>query len=532
MPSMIRVLLISASAVPMLAAAQVKPEWTVAQAIVAPKIAVTAPQILVSEVVFSGNSIFSQVQLQSIVAPGMGQQMSLDDIRGLADQVKNYYHQAGYRLANVVVPKQRFEQGKPIELVVTEGWLDQINVSGNQRYPSQRVTSALNAHQVSAGKAFTFTDLESALTRLNRMSGIATEATLKAGDTVGATTLTVRVNESPRVRGAVEINNYGSKNTGEVRVIPSVELSNVTGRGDVLSALALQTLSGEGAFFSRLAYELPIGYQGYRVASFYSQGNSSVGGDFSALQVRGDNKSVGIGVLKEFIRSPQRVDIVDAWVESHDIKQEILGTTTSDDRVRKLRLGYTRESSGTNQRSVVAAQLHYGLGAVLGGMENNSPLSSRAVSGGDNRFTKLTLELSRLQRLSPRSLLIPRVTLQVSSDPLVIGEQISIGGFYSVAGHTPSAFSGDSGLVLNLEGRYAMRPNDDRWQYFARLDHGRVIVNKTFIGQRRQEDLTGAAFGILATPLQQLSFRLEYALPIGDETEDGHTVYAQVRYQF
>ena len=129
-------------------------------------------------------------------------------------------------------------------------------------------------------------------------------------------------------------------------------------------------------------------------------------------------------------------------------------------------------------------------------------------------------------------MIIPRATVQVSSDPLVVGEQISIGGFYSVAGHAPSAHSGDSGILLNLEGRYAARPNDDRVQYFARLDHGRVLVNKTFIGQRRQEDLTGAALGIIANPWRNVSFRLEYAKPIGDRTEDGQYFYAQARYQF
>lgn len=527
-----KLMFIGVATVPVVAFAQVKPEWAVASAIVAPKPAVSAPQLVVSQVIFTGNSVFSQDVLQSVIAPDLGKQMTLDDIRGLADQVKSHYHQSGYRLANVVVPKQRFESGKPVELVITEGWLDRVEVSGNQRYASRRVMNALSAHSVSSGTAFKFNDLERALTRLNRQSGITTAATLKAGDELGATTLAVSVTEAPRVRGAVEINNYGSKNTGEVRIIPSIEVPNATGRGDVFSMLALKSLSGEGTFFGRMAYEIPLGHKGYRLSAFYSQGNSSVGGDFSTLDVRGDNKSIGVGVLKEFIRSPQRVDVFDAWLESHDIKQEVLGLTTSDDRVRKLRLGYTRENSAAKHRTVISTQLHQGLGAVLGGMKNNSVLSSRSVSGADNQFTKLTVELSRLQRLNARTLIIPRATLQVSSDPLVVGEQISIGGFYSVAGHAPSAHSGDSGIVLNLEGRYAARPNDDRVQYFARLDHGRVLVNKTFIGQRRQEDLSGAAIGITANPWRNISFRLEYAKPIGDRTEDGQYVYAQARYQF
>ena len=206
-----KLMFIGVAIVPVVAFAQVKPEWAVASAIVAPKPAVSAPQLVVSQVVFTGNSVFSQDVLQSVIAPDLGKQMTLDDIRGLADQVKSHYHASGYRLANVVVPKQRFESGKPVELVITEGWLDRVEVSGNQRYASRRVMNALSAHSVSSGAAFKFNDLERALTRLNRQSGITTAATLKAGDELGATTLAVSVTEAPRVRGAVEINNYGSK---------------------------------------------------------------------------------------------------------------------------------------------------------------------------------------------------------------------------------------------------------------------------------------------------------------------------------
>ena len=47
---------------------------------------------------------------------------------------------------------------------------------------------------------------------------------------------------------------------------------------------------------------------------------------------------------------------------------------------------------------------------------------------------------------------------------MVSGEQISIGGYNSVVGQNPSEYSGDNGFNLNLEGRYTLLPQNDKYQ--------------------------------------------------------------------
>lgn len=520
-------LLVLAMALPLVSQAATAPAWSVLNASKS-----AASSLVVTDVVFSGNQLFSQDELLTVIEPNLGQAMTLDQIKELAGSVTTYYHDRGYKLTRVVVPEQKFSSKKPVEMVVLEGRLSSIQVTGAERFRSERVAQALGAYGVQEGQPFTFTSVEQGLTQLNRLSGVSTTATLKPGEEQGSTTIEVVVKESPRVSGAVEINNYGSKSTGRNRLMPSVDLKNLTGIGDVLSVLVLRSLSGEGTTFGRVSYQRPIGFKGYKFGAFYSQGDTTVGGSLAALDVRGDNQSIGFGVLKENIRSAQRVDTLEAWLESHDLRQEALGTTTSDDKVRKLRLGYTTDRSVPGARTVLSLQAHQGLGSMLGGMPNGSKLSSRAVSGADNQFTKVTADWSHMRRLGARALVIPRLSAQFTTNPLVVGEQISIGGAYSIAGQTPSAFSGDYGIVANLEGRYAVRENDDRFQYLARLDHGHVFVNKTFIGQRKQNDLTGAAIGLIANPIPNLSMRLEYARPIGEKTDDSQYIYAQLRYQF
>ena len=106
-----------------------------------------------------------------------------------------------------------------------------------------------------------------------------------------------------------------------------------------------------------------------------------------------------------------------AWVEGTDLDQDMLGVRIAQDRVRKLRLGVALDHTDLSGRTLVSFDLHRGLGENLGGMDDNSSLSSRSFAGADNDFTKLTIDLTRIQRLNARTLLIPRLYGQYAFDP-------------------------------------------------------------------------------------------------------------------
>ena len=165
-------------------------------------------------------------------------------------------------------------------------------------------------------------------------------------------------------------------------------------------------------------------------------------------------------------------------------------------------------------------------------MDDNSPLSSRAYSGGDNKFTKFTFDVARIERIASRWTLTPRLSGQYSTAPLVSAEQWTIGGVSSVAGYMPSYYAGDSGYTASLEARFQVLPDNSRYQAFARVDHGRIFIRTPFINQDSNAHLTGATLGVQALPIDALELRLEATTPIGDQDGKGEAVYAQARYRF
>ncbi|WP_386365230.1 ShlB/FhaC/HecB family hemolysin secretion/activation protein [Stutzerimonas tarimensis] len=488
--------------------------------------------VMVSQVSFSGNRTFTADQLSALIAHDIGRPMTLKDMRDLAEKIQQHYHASGYRLVKVVVPVQDFANQQALQLVVMEGWLGNIKVIGNQRYSDERVAAALRATGVVESETFALESVERALTRLNRQSGIEVRSTLQPGEETGSTDLIVEVEEAPRIQGAIEANNYGNETTGEHRLIPSIRLANLTGRGDELNALAMTSIGQGDVSFQYIDYAVPVNALGTKARAYYSQGNVTVGREFRVLDIEGDNRSWGLGVSHDYIRSARNIYSVEGWLESQDLEQKMLGIVSSEDQIRKLRLRFGLDRTDLYGRTLGSLDLHQGLGEMLGGMDDESSLSSRSYARADNSFTKLSFDLVRLQRLSPRVVMIPRLYGQYAFDSLVSSEQWAIGGITSVAGHPSSVYSGDHGFTASLEGRYSLFSDNDRYQLFSRLDHGQVYIKQPFIDQDDSQDLTGVTFGLQARPLDSVDLRLDWALPIGDKTDKSSYLHAQLRYRF
>jgi len=89
---------------------------------------------------------------------------------------------------------------------------------------------------------------------------------------------------------------------------------------------------------------------------------------------------------------------------------------------------------------------------IFGATADSSASLSRA--GAHTDFTKVTVSLKRVQLLwGPFSAAL-NIQGQFSPVPLVVGEQITFGGYEIGRGYEPSALSGDSGIGASAELRY------------------------------------------------------------------------------
>ncbi len=493
-----------------------------------------AESVFVAGVRFSGNSVFTDAELQALISDRVGALLTFADLRAIAESVDAHYHRHGYRLARTVIPEQDFARAdQTVELRVLEGTLGEVRIQGTERASEERVARLVHEHiGMRSGDVVDVQHLERSLANLNRTTDLQIRSTLQAGSATGSTDLIVIVEEPEFFSAYVETNNFGSVSTGRYRISPGFQLNGLSPRGDTLAFNAVLSPESSNLYAGQIHYRTPIGQGRTVVGAYVSGGNFDVGRELAVLEIEGRNRAWGVGMSRGLMSTLSSSLTLDAWLESRDLRQQMLGFTTSDDRIRKLRLGVTWDHSGGAGRTFVAANVHVGLGERLGAMEDDSLMSSRSFAGADNNFTRLSLDVTRVQPLTDRWLMLARLTGQHAFDSVVAGEQWAIGGAGSVRGHAQSVYSGDSGQTLMVEARYTILPGNERYQLVTFAEHGRVAVRTPLIGQPKSRDLTGAGVGMRAA-IDRWQLRADVGVPVGRVKTDGSTVVnAQLMYRF
>jgi hemolysin activation/secretion protein len=162
-----------------------------------------------------------------------------------------------------------------------------------------------------------------------------------------------------------------------------------------------------------------------------------------------------------------------------------------------------------------------GFGELLGGMDNNALQTTR--QGADNRFTKATLTTGRIQGLAHGVLLVMRANGQATTGPVVVIEQMLLGGPDSVRGYQLGERFVDEGYTVSAETRVPFFPSVlGSTQAAVFIDHGAGRLRNPQPGEKPSSSLTGTGVG-LQTELSYFSTRLRFdvGFPIGPKPVGG-----------
>jgi hemolysin activation/secretion protein len=185
----------------------------------------------------------------------------------------------------------------------------------------------------------------------------------------------------------------------------------------------------------------------------------------------------------------------------------------------KVGVNYDRlDLSGRTYFSLYGFQ---GLGEMLGGMNDNSPQATRR--GADNRFTKATLNAGRIQSLGHDVLLVVRANGQATTGPIVVIEQMLLGGPDSVRGYQLGERFVDEGYTVSAETRIPFFPSVfGPTQAAAFIDYGAGRIRNPQPGEQSSSSLTGTGVG-MQTELPYFSTRLRFdvGFPIGPKPIGG-----------
>ena len=249
----------------------------------------------------TGLSVLPEDTVLALLEAYRGPGRSFDDLEAAARVVEDRLRDDGYLLAQAYLPAQKVEDGV-VEIAVLEGRIGRVTLEGSDRVPVSRSVIGDLLAALPPGTVIRDDTVERALFLTGDLRGLEVRSVLQPGATPGTADLVLTLAPAPRFRASLDLDNFGSRFTGEHRLSAGFEWNSPFERGDLLAARVLRS-SGGRLTFGRASYLAPIGSFGTKIGAAYSTLEYRLGtSEFRALDAGGTAEVKSAFVLHPFLR--------------------------------------------------------------------------------------------------------------------------------------------------------------------------------------------------------------------------------------
>jgi hemolysin activation/secretion protein len=476
-----------------------------------------------------GNTLFSDAQLQAVVAPYLDKSTDMGGLLEAAAAIRRFYRDRGYLLTEAYLPQQQFSaSGGTVTIQVLEARIGQVRVRVDGSGISQSLPEQIVRTHLHPGDYISEYTLEKPILLLRDLPGYDATASVEPGSNVGEADILVVVKPyGNRFDGSVGLDNFGVRSAGEWRAFVDVNANNLTGRGDLLSA-RLQTANESGSNLYRIGYSMPVGGYATKIGLSATRNEYALGHQFAALGATGVADVFGLSVTHPFIRSRAKNFLGAVTLERKNLRDETdTPQTERDGRVSLIRLsalGNFVDNVGTGSFNSYALSFAHGKAEL----DANAAQIDQGPAGlnTSGTFSKANLEFVRTMYLNSASRFIATAQAQWASKNLVSAEKFTIGGVAGVRGYPAGEGVGDSGAILNLEYQHLLPDFGSGVPLNASVfyDVGwiRYNMHNTLNLDPNDETLSSLGFGLTAGTYgrwllsAQLAWRLDRAPSTGD----------------
>ena len=257
-----------------------------------------------------------------------------------------------------------------------------------------------------------------------------------------------------RVSGIVAADNLGSKTIGPVRLTAVATIAHLLAADDAVTftAATVPFMPRELAY-GAVRYAKRVSSDGTEVQLGYSYGAVHPGSYLADRDIDGRSWSAQAAVSRPVLRRRNASMWLQASFDVRSIKQDSADELVRRDRVSAVRLrayGYATLWGGVLRASATVNRGVDLFAATVAG----DPLSSRGDASGE--FTSFSFAADWSGALVGR--LGARLSLagQVAGEPLLIAEEMGLGGTEFLRPYDYSERSGDNGIVASTELHYAL----------------------------------------------------------------------------
>lgn len=402
-----------------------------------------------------GNTKLTKSQIETALSPFTNKKLSSIGLYKAANALMSAYRHkdVGLFTARVYLPEQSIQDGI-VTLHVYEGVLEEggvILINSGKNIHDQTVHSILKKNLTTG--IMTRKEFERTILLIEDLPGISSYSTIYPGEQVGGARYLMQIVDESKITGNVDIDNFGSVYTGEVRYGFTVYFNSPTKRGDQLTMRYVT--SGNDSNYGFLSYDILVSGNGMRAGLSLDYLDYKLGKQYRSLDSKGDALNTRFFVNYPFLRS-RHSNLKGQLSYSHSEFDDSDNTGLRAER--KINSVILNVSGDHDDELFAAGITNYSLTLTLGSLDirgNDAfKIFDNSFTGTDGSFHKINYSISRLQHLYGNLSTSFSVRGQFSSQNLDSSEKFFIGGPFSVPGYPTGESSGDDGAIGHADLRY------------------------------------------------------------------------------
>lgn len=461
-------------------------------------------QYEIGAILITGNRALPDDAFLDIIETYGARNLSAAEIASLVEAIARRARERGYVLATATIEPQSLASGI-LRVSLEEGRIDEIRITG--------VDEAAISGQLRplvGGGPVTLAELERRVLIAGDVAGVYIRSTRfeREGD---RNVLFVEARRDT-VAALVEIQNDGSEPVGPLRARIDVDFNGILTATDEMDLTWSTSIFEPSELqYLRASYAAVVGSNGLQLGVTGSYSVTEPGGFLQSREILGRSWRAELRASYPLLRSRRASLWLEGEFEARDLRQDRRGIEVRRDRLAVLRAGVYGLADVAGGRLRGRFALSRGLD-ILGATQSGDPLASRSDASGEFTLAEAWVRWER--DLSGDLSLALAARGQLASDPLLITEDLGLGGPQFLRAYSYNERSGDEGIMGSGELRYDW---DNplrlarRLQFYGYFDGG--VVND--IGDLRDDgSLFSTGAGVRVDITRNLDFDLELAVPL------------------
>ncbi|WP_415777336.1 ShlB/FhaC/HecB family hemolysin secretion/activation protein [Avibacterium endocarditidis] len=461
--------------------------------------------------------------LSTLISPYLNRPITLADLNELTRQITLYYRQHNYLVARAYLPQQTIENQRVI-IGLMLGNVGEVRIDNQSRFKTNFDQRMANT-SVNSQPYLAQSEVEKLSLLLNEVPGINAQLGIQAGQNRGSADVNIQLKDSKLWQGYFFTDNQGTSETGKYRLSAGIKMLNLAGMGDQFN---LDLLSSQNARLKniRAEYSWIIDGYGTRFGVFGSYLHYKLGKNFTALDAKGNNQTLGAYILHPTIRQPN-FHLNTKLTFSHSRIRDAQGIPQPIENIAKINLINLSFNGVWN--SFARGTTYFNLGATVGRENNhsteawqNSPIDWQA----SNKFTLVNAEIAHEQMLPKDFAIEASIKGQMADRNISSNQKMLLGGTNGVRGYRTGVASISDGILSQINLKHYQPLLQDSllvsslfYDFSAGKKYHKIQAYEQRPEQHNHIKLQSVGAGLQLFSPNNYSLSFYYAKPIGARLE-------------